>query len=87
MRWNMWDYLMLIKLNMEFKDIDGLYNVLKHGDEDHKEWLKETIQIYYENTSGVRGPYSELIYPEVRGSGNKDKLIKELQEEIEKLKK
>lgn len=60
---------------MNFEDIEGLYNYLKHGDQDHQDWLKESIESYY---------YNKPV-PEIKGSGNKEKMIQDLQEKVEQL--
>ena len=54
---------------------EGLYNALKHGDEEHQKWLKEAIDAYYE---GKEIPY-------VQGGSAKDARIKELEKEVEEL--
>lgn len=61
---------------MYVKDVKDLYEYLKHGDKDHQEWLLEAIEAW---------SYGWPV-PEVRGSGNKEKIIKDLQLEIKSLK-
>lgn len=56
--------------------IQGLYDALKHGDDEHKQWLKEAITAWYD----------DLPIPEPRGNGNKEKRIAELEREIRELK-
>lgn len=33
-------------VKLQDKIIDGFYDAVAHGDEDHRKWLKETIEAY-----------------------------------------
>jgi len=57
-------------------DVQRLYDALKHGDQEHKDWLRSAILAYYEGSP----------IPPVNGSGNKEARIKELECEIYRLK-
>lgn len=61
---------------MMSSDVEGLYEALKHGDQDHKDWLRSAILAYY-----IGSPI-----PPVNGLGNKEARIKELEAEIYRLK-
>lgn len=52
------------------KLIGTLFDAIKHGDDDHKTWLKEAIDAHFAGQP----------VPRPRGQGNKEKLIGELRE-------
>jgi hypothetical protein len=56
---------------------EELWKALAHGDEDHRLWLKEAIECFI----------ADQPVPSPRGSGNKEKRIYELEEEVKQLKK
>jgi hypothetical protein len=66
--------------NMTANDRDaltkGLYEALKHGDAEHSAWLYDAIYAYLH----------DQVVPPVRGSGNKEARIQELEAEIFRLK-
>lgn len=68
-------------MDKEKQDIspNKLYEAIKHGDEEHRKWLKEAIESFFLGKQ----------IPSPRGSGTKDALyreIEQLKKEIEELK-
>lgn len=53
----------MAKYLLEDGDIDLLFQHLKHGDQDHQDWLKAAIQSWFNHEPA----------PHVYGSGNKEK--------------
>lgn len=50
------------KLFIAFSRIETLYDAIKHGDQEHQDWLKEAIDLHLQGKQ----------VPEVRGKGNKE---------------
>jgi hypothetical protein len=64
-------------MTIEPDTITRLWTALAHGDDDHREWLREAIEAFFTDQP-IPAPY---------GSGNKERLIHDLQDEIITLRK
>lgn len=69
------------KIEITVELIEKFLDGIKHGDDEHREWLEEATYNFWLNDKEV---------PEPRGSGTKDRLYREIEKlraEIAELKK